>query len=425
MEPTHPTTAELLAEHTFLADLCPLPSVSAPPLPLINVLSKQDGPFGDDCSPCYDIGLVLGSPTPAVARRWVYLAEPELLTYVGKSTFLEYLRPAGERDTSLMQSGELCLPYESRSFLAPGTPRWKLLRAVAQLLVRQPEEEEVAHLARCQNWDAWAAGNLRKKHGVAIVLLWQMIMALKEAPTDACLAPLPVLCVARTESAAGSSASVELRDGDVESQEIAAGAEEMLIEAVHRIRLREPQLPAQDVWSQMTVAGIECTLSDVKKALNKAVKRNAKGYWPPSSASVSGDSASAASTTLALPADARREQGSTGQGRGMQRTAEEDRAIADAVEIHDAQMATWMRTNGVQTPTAHEAARLRLLAERLQRYKREGNLDAAVEAWLKIELDEGAHPTRQERKRARARMERFFKGEPSLAPLEDLLARGT
>ena len=95
-----PTIAELLAEHTFLADLCPLPSVSAPPLPLINVLSKQEGPFGDDCSPCYDIGLVLGSPTPAVARRWVYLAEPELLTYVGKSTFLEYLRPAGERDAS-------------------------------------------------------------------------------------------------------------------------------------------------------------------------------------------------------------------------------------------------------------------------------------------------------------------------------------
>ena len=108
----------------------------------------------------------------------------------------------------------------------------------------------------------------------------------------------------------------------------------------------------------------------------------------------------------------------------MQRTAEEDRAIADAVEIHDAQMATWMRTNGVQTPTAHEAARLRLLADRLQRYKREGNVDAAVETWLKIELDEGAHPTPQERKRARARMEMFFKGEPSLAPLEDLLAHG-
>jgi hypothetical protein len=422
MEPTHPTTAELLAEHTFLADLCPPPSVPAPPLPLINVLTKQDGQYGDDCSPCYDIGLVLGSSTPAVARRWVYLAEPELLTHVGKSTFLEYLRPAGEHDMSYVQSGELCLPYESRSFLAPGTPRWKLLQAVAQLLVHQPEEDQSAHLARCKNWDAWAAGNIRKKHGVAILLLWQMIMALKEATTDACLAPLPILCVA-----ADSSASVELRDGDVESQEVAASEEEMLIETVHRIRLREPQLPAQDVWTQMTVAGIECTLSDVKRALNKAVKRNAKGYWPPSSASVSGDSASAASTTLALPADARREQGSKGQAskaRGKQRSAEEDRAIADAVGIHDAQMATWMRTNGVQTPTAHEAARLRLLADRLQRYKREGNVDAAVETWLKIELDEGAHPTPQERKRARARMEMFFKGEPSLAPLEDLLAHG-
>ena len=82
-----------------------------------------------------------------------------------------------------------------------------------------------------------------------------------------------------------------------------------------------------------------------------------------------------------------------------------------AVSIHDAEMARWMRENGVKTPTAYEAARLRRLSERLMAQKSEGDIEGGVDTWLEIWLDAGARPTWQERKLAHVKVADFFRGD--------------
>ena len=79
-----------------------------------------------------------------------------------------------------------------------------------------------------------------------------------------------------------------------------------------------------------------------------------------------------------------------------------------------------MRRNGVRDPTASEAARLRLLAKRLQEQRHLGDLDGAVETWLEIQPVGGARarPTKQERKLARKKMLSFFAGpDPAMEAL--------
>ena len=200
---------------------------------------------------------------------------------------------------------------------------------------------------------------------------------------------------------------------------------EVLIEAVRRIRLSEPDLAPPDVCSRANASGIACNLSEVKKALSKATKAaNRSTPSARSARSEAGDShASRASTArAALAAHA-----STARARmcaTQPKDSAADSALADAVEMHDSATAAWMRSNGVRTPTASEAARLRRLAERLQEQKSLGDLDGAVETWLEFQPVGGARarPTKQERKLARRKMSSFFAGDdPTVEALAALL----
>ena len=67
-------------------------------------------------------------------------------------------------------------------------------------------------------------------------------------------------------------------------------------------------------------------------------------------------------------------------------------------------MATWMHANGVRNPSAAEAARLRLLSDRLQHQTASRDLEGAVETWLEAQLGAGARPTRLECRQATVKM---------------------
>ena len=383
-----PTTDELRLlgsgklAHATLDEICPPDSfvVSSGPI-LVELLGVTEAGVH---SPCRAIGLALGGTTPITDLRWTYLESKEQLDRVGKAVFLQVLRPAGEDDESLFRSGDFCVPYHQRSFLAPGTARWQVLRAVAQLFVRAPSEDYAAHLARCQRWAAWAVSDLRGKPAVVVALLWQMVRVLEEAPADVRLAP-------------------------------ATDVDEVLIEAVERIRLSDPQLTARDVCSQLIAAGVACDLSEVRRALSKATKTRCR-HAPSSSASNACPSdLSAASTNPAFAqanaaADNEQEGGSRTRGKQRARREEPDsRAKADAEEMFDAEVAVKMHEHGIKNPTAHEAARLRRLAERLVRQRSERDFNGCVETWNQIWLDEGAAPpSRQQLKEARARVAMFF-----------------
>lgn len=397
VEPSQRTIDELLADHALLPSMCPPASfVVDPTAPLLMDLLNKDWRTSYRTagrSPCHDIGVALGGVGENHDRRWSFLADPKRLELVGKTVYQEHLQPAGEGDASLIRSGELCLPNENRSLLAPGTARWNTLRAVAQLFVRQPDESEREHFARCQRWDAWAVSNLRARPAVAVALLWTMTKVLEEEPqTDA-------------DGSSSSSSSTSSGTRTVLAREDIEDFEEALIASVHRVRLREPQLSAKEVCSKVNAVGFSCTEGEVKKALSKAAKRSAReeGARPPYKA----EDAKAGRVT-------ERRRAHDGH------SDEAARAVADAVSIHDAEMATWMRENDVQTPTAYEAARLTRLTERLVVQKSEGDIEGGVDTWLEIWLDEGARPTRQERKLAHLNVTNFFHGDPSLSPLEAL-----
>jgi hypothetical protein len=83
-------------------------------------------------------------------------------------------------------------------------------------------------------------------------------------------------------------------------------------------------------------------------------------------------------------------------------------AMDDAVEVFDANMVAWMRANGVSNPSASEAARLRVLSDRLVEQRRNGDYDGAVNTWLETKLGSGIRPTRNERNSAARKVLAFF-----------------
>ena len=83
-------------------------------------------------------------------------------------------------------------------------------------------------------------------------------------------------------------------------------------------------------------------------------------------------------------------------------------AMGDAVEAYSSNLAVWMRANGVVNPSAAEAARLRLLSDRLVEQRSSDDFDGAVATWLETRLGSGVRPTRNERNVAARKVQAFF-----------------
>ena len=63
-----------------------------------------------------------------------------------------------------------------------------------------------------------------------------------------------------------------------------------------------------------------------------------------------------------------------------------------------------------------EAARLRMLADRLREQRHDGDFDGAVNTWLETQLGAGIQPTRNERNVATRKVQAFFaEGGPPTA----------
>ena len=100
---------------------------------------------------------------------------------------------------------------------------------------------------------------------------------------------------------------------------------------------------------------------------------------------------------------------STARPANEQTSVAEQHAIDDAVAFFSSESAAWMhQEGGIKRPSVAEAARLRLISDRLVQHKRDGDLEGAVMTYLEIEIKPPARPTKQERKKARAKMEAFF-----------------
>ena len=94
------------------------------------------------------------------------------------------------------------------------------------------------------------------------------------------------------------------------------------------------------------------------------------------------------------------------------RQRDQGNAIDDAIAFFSSESAAWMhREGGIQHPSVAEAVRLRLISDRLVQHKRDRDLEGAVKTYLESQLQPRAKPTRQELKKARAKMEAFFASE--------------
>ena len=110
----------------------------------------------------------------------------------------------------------------------------------------------------------------------------------------------------------------------------------------------------------------------------------------------------------ALGVRADRERVEVARSRARQARAERRAAVDDAVEGFDSNMGAWMRANGVSNPSAKEAARLRVLSDRLVEQRHNGDFDGAVATWLETQLGSGIRPTRNDRNVAARKVQAFF-----------------
>ena len=117
--------------------------------------------------------------------RWEHAANPEHLRIVGEAVVKRHLRFCEDGET-MLKAARWCSPNGNHSLLVPGTSRWKLLRAMAQLFHRRRAETESAHLRRCWCWDAWVGHDEYAKPAIAVLLLLHiaLLLATPETPVD-------------------------------------------------------------------------------------------------------------------------------------------------------------------------------------------------------------------------------------------------
>ena len=181
-------------------------------------------------------------------------------------------------------------------------------------------------------------------------------------------------------------------------------AEHELAMAVRGVVGRTPQVSLDEVCERLGVLGLEADRAEVKKALSKAKRELARGGGRPVAAPQRQPSP--------YPRDREKSEDAIA-------TNERD-ARDDAVAGFDAEMAVWMRANGVNNPSAAEAARLRLLSDRLVEQRTKLDFDGAVATWLETNLGSGIMPTRLEQKIAAKKMEKETTKKKTRLPDMDL-----
>jgi len=185
------------------------------------------------------------------------------------------------------------------------------------------------------------------------------------------------------------------------------------LEAVGPLELESPQLSVPELSTRLERFRIDsdsvkgATPNDNGAIADEPTADDAMSA-PNESETTADDARSAAGTQLG-------DQGSASNSiapSAKQTSAAEQHAIADAIAFFSSESAAWMhQVGGIKSPSVAEAARLRLISDRLVQHKRERDIEGAVMTYLEIELPPRARPTKQERKKARAKMEAFFASE--------------
>ena len=185
-----PTIEDLKRLHTFLTLLMPpddFPSDSAGKL--LSPSALHNGvPFfryKGVRSLTRALGYWLGGVDDVTDARWEHAADPVRLRIVGEAVVKRHLRFCENRET-MLKAARWCSPNGHHSLLVPGTSRWNLLRAVAQLFYRQQDETEATHLRRCWCWDAWVGHDEYAKPAIVVLLLLHIALGLAslETPLD-------------------------------------------------------------------------------------------------------------------------------------------------------------------------------------------------------------------------------------------------
>lgn len=402
-----------------LIGLVPPPEYTEP-----DALPPLLGAFGlvapDEVTPKL-VGRALGRGAAAEAR-WHHLAgDAAACEAIKKSVFLQHIvvLPEWEATTDPRErtrlayrlGGQFCTQSGSDALLVHGTPRWDVCVLLARHLAQRDGEADDEYASRCRLHHAWAATRAFEKAGVILLILRQAAALLGggadlfegmpphslaslspealgahlrvpsrlrlegcavERLVDPGWLPEALACPATDDDGASDSersAADTHADAAKASARVAedkAWAARQLAESVRCIVTREPQTTLDEMCEQLDALGLRADRAQVEEERTRAKRARAE------------------------------------------RRSAEAEAMDDAVEAFDSNMGAWMRANGVSNPSAAEAARLRVLSDRLREQRHDGDFDGAVATWLETKLGSGIRPTRNDRNVAARKVMAFF-----------------
>ena len=431
------------------------PAAPSPPLGAFGLLLDESTPGV--------IGRVLGSGTPIAAARWHHLAgDAAACEAIKTSVVLHHIAPLPEweattdpqerTDLANRMGGQFCARSGSNALLVHGKPGWEVCVLLARHLAQRDGEADDEYASRCRLHHAWATTHAFKKAGVILLILRQAAALLGGAdlfkgmvpyslaglPPDALEAHLRVPSRLRLQGCALAG----LIDPVWRSEEAEdVSAEEQVLSEAEAEQLNEGGAAAQPSRQSVGADTVATAADDGASDSERSVASTHAASKAPAHAA--DDKAWAAyqlaeavrcivgrdpQTTLdemcerldALGLRADREQVEEARSKAKRARAErleaEAEAMNDAVEAFDSNMGAWMRANGVSNPSAKEAARLRVLSDRLAEQRQNGDFEGAVATWLETKLGSGIRPTRNERNNATRKMQAFFAedGSPTM-----------
>ena len=196
----------------------------------------------------------------------------------------------------------------------------------------------------------------------------------------------------------GGGATAEVTDNDDGASDSARSAASTHAAANAQVRVADALDPAPSAAN--TTGDVNARLAyELAEAVRGIVYRGAD---------VTLDEMCERLATLGLRADKRRVEEELSKAKRERAARRAEVAVDDAVEAFNSDLAVWMRANGVRDPSGKEAARLRLLSDRLVEQRSKDDFDGAVATWLETRLGSSLKPTRNERNVAARKVQAFF-----------------